>query len=776
MRRIISLVLSLAILLSLAMVGGVTAFATNEFKMSQEAIDMIKNFEGFRDKPYWDVAQYTIGYGTKCPDDKVEYYKTNGMTEEEAEELLKEYVASFERSVNNFANTNGLTLTQNQFDALCSFSYNLGTAWMTQNNSTFRKVILDPERTPEDVLYWFGVYSNAGSVSVALIYRRLVEANMFLNGVYSNVRPANYCYVLVYGNGGTVNNTVCAYDVNSAERVDPVVTRSGYNFAGWYTADGRKITTLDASTHSLSLYASWTDGDGYDAGFLPGDPLPDPVKVTVTNNAVNLRKGPGTNYTTIGRADKGDQLTITQIAEGGSYTWGCYGDGWIALKYTNYDSVIAGDGETETPDETPDTPETPEDTEGSDEIVAALIGVVKVNSSLSIRSGAGTGYSRVGYLNNGDEVEILEVKEVGASAWGKIDRGWISLDYVELYIIAETPEGTTPEDTTPEAPETTEPQEPEDTTPEEPQQTSVKVTVTNNYVNLRKGPGTNYTTIGTANKGDQLTITQTQQGGNYLWGCYGDGWIALNYTNYESAIKGETETPEETPSQTPAKVMGTVKVSSTLTIRKDAGTGYERVGFYNNGDRVEILEQKTVGAVTWGKTSKGWISLQYVVLDNASQGDTTTGNDTATDNDTTTDNNTSTDTTAVTGTVKVNDYLRVRSGAGTSFAQVGYLYNGNKVTITEQTVVGNTTWGKTDKGWVSMDYIVLDGQQNTDTDADVRTITASCLRIRKDASTDSTVVGYLYKGAKVTILETKTVNGAQWGRISNGWISMEYVQ
>ena len=36
------------------------------------------------------------------------------------------------------------------------------------------------------------------------------------------------------------------------------------------------------------------------------------------------------------------------------------------------------------------------------------------------------------------------------------------------------------------------------------------------------------------------------------------------------------------------------------------------------------------------------------------------------------------------------------------------------------------------------------------------------------------IVSYLYNGTKVTILETKTVAGSQWGRISNGWICLDY--
>ena len=50
------------------------------------------------------------------------------------------------------------------------------------------------------------------------------------------------------------------------------------------------------------------------------------------------------------------------------------------------------------------------------------------------------------------------------------------------------------------------------------------------------------------------------------------------------------------------------------------------------------------------------------------------------------------------GKVKVNDFLRVRSGPGTSYAIAGYLSNNTAVEILEQKTVGSTRWGRIDKG------------------------------------------------------------------------------
>ncbi len=59
---------------------------------------------------------------------------------------------------------------------------------------------------------------------------------------------------------------------------------------------------------------------------------------------------------------------------------------------------------------------------------------------------------------------------------------------------------------------------------------------------------------------------------------------------------------------------GTV-IGNGLNIRSGPGSDYPAVGSLNYGDRVTILEEEKVGDTTWGKTSKGWISLDFVSLD-----------------------------------------------------------------------------------------------------------------------------------------------------------------
>ena len=223
-----------------------------------------------------------------------------------------------------------------------------------------------------------------------------------------------------------------------------------------------------------------------------------------------------------------------------------------------------------------------------------------------------------------------------------------------------------------------------------------------------------------------------------------------------------------------------MKVNDFLRVRSGPGTSYSIAGYLSPNEKVEILEQKTVGSTNWGKISKGWISLDYVVLSSSAD------NNNSDNTDDTNNSGGSSEQKTVTGTVQVKDFLRIRSGPSASYAVAGYLKPDEKVEILEQKTVGNTTWGRISKGWISMDYIQLDEQSKPEEKPDatvpeqpqkvMKTIIADCLRVRSGAGTNNSVVGYLYTGAKVEILETKTVDGTTWGRISNGWISMDYAK
>ena len=598
---------------------------------SDDCIKILKEEEGFSKTPYWDFTQYTVGYGTRCPSDMVEYYTQNGITEAEAETLLRNHLAGVERSIHNkIIDRYGITLEQNQFDALVLFSYNCGTAWAYDTAGTLHNAVVSGA-TGNDLIRAFALWCSAGNqIRTFLLRRRLSESNMYLNNVYSRTPPEHYCYVLYDANGGTTSPRSQGYDSNLTAAPFPVPTMAGYAFQGWFTAKtgGKKVTVLDASTKSATLYAQWKD----DAGNTPpetGATTQNPVTVTVTATDVNLRQGPGTNYTRVGVATKGQKLVITETASGSGYTWGKFDGGWIALVYTDYDTAV----------------------------------------------------------NN------------------------------------QKPDDTTPEESKPTEPPVTEPPvtEPPVTEPPvtEPPVTEPPVT--------------------------EPPVTEPP------------------VTEPPVTEPPVTEPPVTEPEK--PKVTGTINVQDWLRVRSGPGTSYSVVDYLEPKQKVEILEQTTTGSMKWGKISSGWISMDYVILDSNSS----SNNSGSSDNSPTV--------TTWTGIVNVQDWLRVRTGPGTSYAVAGYLNPKEKVTITERKTVGNMEWGKISNGWISMDYVILDKTSGTTTQPVTKTITADCLRVRQGAGTSNAVVGYLYYGTKVQILETKTLsNGETWGRTNTGWISMAYAK
>ena len=674
MKRITSFLLAIVLFAGLVLTGAPVVHAASDMRVSDELIGILKKEEGFSAKPYWDYNQYTVGYGTRCPDDMLEEYKKNGISEKEAETLLRNYLTGTESTINKkFIDKYNLKLTQGQFDALVTFTYNVGSSWIYDTTGTFHNAV-KKGATGSELINAFTLWCNAGgSILPGLVRRRQCEANMFLNGKYSITRPDHYGYVYYNANGGTVKYKIQGYDANEGVAPAYKPTYSGHTFLGWYTSKtgGEKVTKLTKSHSGDTLYARW-DGADEKVETVPAEG----ITVQVTGSDVNLRKGPGTNYSIVGTAQKGDEMVITETASGSGYEWGNADGKWIALKYTNYAEVT--NATEQTPEETtpPETtapaettePETTAPTTEPETTAPAKTGTVKANGGLSVRKGPGTGYERIKYLDNGAKVTILEEKTAGSMTWGKISDGWISMSYVVL----DQSQTTTPETT---APETT------------------------------------------------------------------------------------------TPSQSGAA--GTVKANGGLSVRQGPGTGYARIRYLANGTKVNILEQKD----GWGKISDGWISMSYVVLD---QSQTTTPETTAPE--TTTPETTAPSTsTSQTGTVKVNDSLSVRTGAGTNNAVKRYLTNGTKVTVTEIKDVNGTKWGNIGDGWVSLDYVVLDGQSET-TSADSKTVTADCLRVRQSASTSAQIVGYYYQNTKIQILETKTVDGTDWGKTSLGWVSMDYVK
>ena len=140
-------------------------------KTSPKGIALIKEFEGLRLKAYLcPGGVWTIGYGHTAG-------VKPGMviSEAQAEEYLKADLIAFERYLNGL----GLALNQNQFDALVSFIYNVGTGNFS-SSTLLRKIRVNPQDNSimDEFLRW--VYSK-GRVLPGLQRRRLDEMKLYFS-------------------------------------------------------------------------------------------------------------------------------------------------------------------------------------------------------------------------------------------------------------------------------------------------------------------------------------------------------------------------------------------------------------------------------------------------------------------------------------------------------------------------------------------------------------------------------------------------------------------
>lgn len=140
--------------------------------IGKKGLDLIKRFEGFRGKPYvCPAGKWTIGYGHTNGVTK----DTTPVTEEDAETLLREDLMRVTKDINRAVPD---TLTQNQFDAICSFCYNLGTGAFL--GSTLRKVIAANPKDYARIRAEFGRWVYAGKKKLAgLEKRRKAEADLY---------------------------------------------------------------------------------------------------------------------------------------------------------------------------------------------------------------------------------------------------------------------------------------------------------------------------------------------------------------------------------------------------------------------------------------------------------------------------------------------------------------------------------------------------------------------------------------------------------------------
>jgi lysozyme len=140
-------------------------------RLDKSGEDLIKTFEGCRLTAYQDsVGVWTIGYGSTGK----HIHQGLTITQTRADSLFDTDVVWVENAVNGDVT---VSLTQNQFNALCSFTYNLGAGAL--NSSTLLKDLNKGEY--QEAADQFPRWDHAGGhEDPALLKRRNEEREIFL--------------------------------------------------------------------------------------------------------------------------------------------------------------------------------------------------------------------------------------------------------------------------------------------------------------------------------------------------------------------------------------------------------------------------------------------------------------------------------------------------------------------------------------------------------------------------------------------------------------------
>jgi lysozyme len=143
--------------------------------ISKTGIDLISSFEGIRLNAYDDgVGVWTIGIGTTTYPNGVKVKKGDKCTLDQAKEYFAHDLKRFESSVNKLVK---VPLSQNQFDALVSLTYNIGSGNFASSTLLKKLNAKDYQGAADQFPRW---NKAKGKVLNGLVRRREAERALFL--------------------------------------------------------------------------------------------------------------------------------------------------------------------------------------------------------------------------------------------------------------------------------------------------------------------------------------------------------------------------------------------------------------------------------------------------------------------------------------------------------------------------------------------------------------------------------------------------------------------
>ena len=260
----------------------------------------------------------------------------------------------------------------------------------------------------------------------------------------------------------------------------------------------------------------------------------------------------------------------------------------------------------------------------------------------------------------------------------------------------------------------------------------------------------------------------------------------------EAPTEQPTEAPTEPAVTVPAVIMGTVNADN-LNVRSEPYSTADILKRLAINTRIEVLEQKIVDGVNWGRVAEGWINLNYVTIDGEG-----TGSSTVVENENAIGSGNTGSSSVASGStnaVITATELNIREKASADSDSVGVYLKGDKVKVLER----NGDWGRTDMGWISLKYVDLSGTVPTTTSGSSSSssssssstgtnntsvsngnnvilgygtvATVSSLAVRTGPSTSYAQKTFIRRGETHAYYQ---VSG-DWVRISKGWVNANYL-
>ena len=295
--------------------------------------------------------------------------------------------------------------------------------------------------------------------------------------------------------------------------------------------------------------------------------------------------------------------------------------------------------------------------------------------------------------------------------------------------------------------------------------------ISDDYVNLRKGAGTNYAVVTCMRKNTAVTFIDGK--------LYSSNWYKVKLNNGTTGYVHKNYVKANPTSSSSTATTGYVN-DDYVNLRSGAGTGYSVVTCMRKNTKFTFVDTKLYNS-SWYKIklsngTTGYIFSTYATKDK-------TGNNNTTNNN----NSNNTTTTTVTGYVNA-DYVNLRKGAGTNYAVVTCMRKNTSFTFVD-TKVYNSSWYKIKlsngtTGYIHTKYATknqTNSNNSGNTTTTVRTgyINDDYVNLRKGAGTNYAVVTCMRKNTKCTFVSTNLYNSSWYNiKLSNGttgYVSKQYV-